>query len=149
MMTELRIYRCACIVLAAAVLFLSLRECGGGAHYRALESDFDRTAHLLGTLLDDILAHYADCPDTKTEVRLHDRYLRDGTFARVDSLDDRCSELLHAMAAACPHRFVPRLAERTGRHLELCAKANAAEMPYLYRMDRYLRVDPRLDLRPR
>lgn len=149
MMTKLRIYRCATIVLAAAVLFLSLRQYGGGAHYRALESDFDRTAHLLDTLLGDILARYAVCPDTTAEEHLHDSCLREGIFARIDSLEESCSALLHAMAAACPRRSAPRLAACIVRHMELCAKANAAEMPFLYRMQRYLRAAPPLDLRTR
>lgn len=143
-MDKLRIYKWGGILAAAGILLLLLRGCGSHVRYHLAESDFDRTEYLLGILLDDVLDQYDTCCDEKQIELLHDGYLRDGTLALIDSLDDRCAMLVRSMSVLCPQRHIERLAERICRHMEHAQRANAVELPMLYQMKRYRRIDPPL-----
>lgn len=110
-----------------------LAGCGDRNRYRDAALDFDLTAEELEERLNEIIGCYGGCDSVHTVDRAHARYLCDGTFDRIDALDERLRTCLNDLYDSCPRALIPQLAERIHRYLELCAKANAAEIPFIYK----------------
>ena len=64
---------------------------------------------------------------------LHAGYLRDGTFALLDSLDAGMVSHLERMQAACTRREVPRLVVCLTLHFRLSRRLTDVEIPFVYR----------------
>lgn len=116
-------------VLAAVLL---LAGCSRWSRFAAAERAFHDAAACQSALLDSLLGTYAGA-DAALLGRLHAGYLRDGTFARLDSLDAVLVHHLERMQAACTRREVPRLVVCLTLHFRLSRRLTDAEIPFVYR----------------
>lgn len=116
-------------VLAAALL---LAGCSRRSRFAAAERAFHDAAACQSALLDSLLGSYAGA-DAALLGSLHAGYLRDGTFARLDSLDEALAGHLAHMQAACTCRDVPRLVVCLTLHFRLSRRLTDAEIPFVYR----------------
>lgn len=111
---------------------LLLTGCARQRRFNAAERLFRQNAEFETLLLDSVLASYYRASPGQIG-RLHDGYLRDGTFALLDSLDDAQQRLIAAMLENCSRRSVPRYADCIALHFRLVQRITDAEIPFIYK----------------
>lgn len=111
---------------------LLLAGCSRGPRFAAAEEAFRRTAQLQSRQLGEVLGSYAGADPARIGT-LHAGYLRDGTFARLDSLDGVLLRHLEVMQLSCTRRNVSRLVACLKLHFRLSRRLTDAEIPFDYR----------------
>lgn len=129
---EKRIFIFSFAVCYALALTLVILEYTRQKRFDNAEQKFLRVTHLQSELLDEVLISYAAQGPEKFEV-LNAGYVRDGTLALLESLDEESECLLNRMSRFCGRRRVKRLVACVIFREQLVRRLNDAEMPFLYR----------------
>ena len=119
-------------VWGALLTVLFLTGCDRQLQFDLAEEEFLRVTDLQEELLDEVLSSYAAQGPEKFDT-LNAGYLRDGTFALLESLDEEAGRQLDRMVRFCDRRRVKQLVECMALRERLTRRLNDAEMPFIYR----------------
>ena len=107
--------------------------CGRQRRFDDAERRFRQNAEIETLILDSILHSYRFASPERIG-HLHGSYLRDGTFALIDSLDDEQERLIGILIENCSRRSVPRLVNSLARHFRIARGITDAEIPFVYKI---------------
>lgn len=119
-------------LISLLLLSLLLSGCGRQRRFDEAERAFRQNAEIETFMLDEILQSYHRASSEEIG-RLHARYLRNGTFDRLDSLDDAQQRLITLLTTNCTRRSVPRLADCLMLRFNTWRRVTDAEIPFIYK----------------
>ena len=119
-------------LLGVLLTMLLPTGCDRQLQFDLSEREFRRVTDLQSEVLYEVLSSYA-VHGSERFGSLHAGYLRDGTFDRLDSLDDEAGRLLDRMVRFCDRRRAERLAVCIALRERLSRRLNDAVMPFIYR----------------
>lgn len=119
-------------LISLLLLPLLLSGCGRQRRFDEAERAFRQNAETEAYILEGIEQSYYRASSQELE-RLHARYLRDGTFALLDSLDDAQQRLAAILVENCTRHSIPRLTDCLTLHFNTSRRITDAEIPFIYK----------------